>query len=75
MAEKTDQEILYKINNVYKFIKANETTQLISNYTVQDYIDQAILQLEGPTENLRPSRKDRIKKIQEDMNYIIQRLS
>jgi hypothetical protein len=75
MAEKTDQEILYKINNVYRFIKANEATQLISNYTVQDYIDQAILQLEGPTENLRPSRKDRIKKIQEDMNYIIQRLS
>ena len=74
MAEKTDQEILYKINNVYRFIKANEATQLISNYTVQDYIDQAILQLEGPTENLRPSRKDRIKKIQEDMNYIIQRL-
>ncbi len=75
MAEKTDQEILYKINNVYRFIKANEATQLISNYTVQEYIDQAILQLEGPTENLRPSRKDRIKKIQEDMNYIIQRLS
>lgn len=75
MAEKTDQEILYKINNVYRFIKANEATQIISNYTIQDYIDQAILQLEGPTENLRPSRKDRIKKIQEDMNYIIQRLS
>lgn len=75
MAEKTDQEILYKINNVYRFIKANEATQIISNYTIQDYIDRALAQLEGPTENQRPSKKERVKKIQEDMNYIIQRLS
>jgi len=75
MAEKTDQEILYKINNVYRFIKANEATQIISNYTIQDYIDQALAQLEGPTENRRPSKKERVKKIQEDMDYIIQRLS
>ena len=45
MADTTEQEILYRVNNVYKFIRANEATQIVASYTVQDYIDQAILQL------------------------------
>lgn len=75
MANTTEQEILYRVNNVYKFIRANEATQLVASYTIQDYIDQAVAQLEGPTTNGRPSRKEKLKKVQEDMNYISQRLS
>lgn len=75
MADTTEQEILYRVNNVYKFIRANEATRLIASYTVQDYIDQAITQLEGPTTNSRLSRKEKLKKIQEDLNYISQRLT
>lgn len=75
MADTTEQEILYRVNNVYKFIRANEATRLIASYTVQDYIDQAITQLEGPTTNGRLSRKEKLKKVQEDLNYITQRLT
>ena len=75
MANTTEQEILYRVNNVYKFIRANEATQLIASYTIQDYIDQAILQLEGPTTNGRLSKKEKLKKVQEDLNYITQRLT
>jgi len=75
MANTTEQEILYRVNNVYKFIRANEATQLIASYTIQDYIDQAVAQLEGPTTNGRLSRKEKLKKVQEDLNYISQRLT
>jgi hypothetical protein len=75
MADTTEQEILYRVNNVYKFIRANEATQIVASYTVQDYIDQAILQLEGPTTNGRLSKKEKLKKVQEDLNYISQRLT
>lgn len=75
MANTTEQEILYRVNNVYKFIRANEATQLIAGYTLQDYIDQAVAQLEGPTTNGRLSRKEKLKKVQEDLNYISQRLT
>jgi hypothetical protein len=75
MANTTEQEILYRVNNIYKFIRANEATQLIASYTIQDYIDQAIAQLEGPTTNGRLSRKEKLKKVQEDLNYISQRLT
>ncbi len=75
MANTTEQEILYRVNNIYKFIRANEATQLIASYTIQDYIDQAVAQLEGPTTNGRLSRKEKLKKVQEDLNYISQRLT
>lgn len=67
-------DFLYRINNVFAFIKANEATQLVSSYTLGDYIDQALVQLEGPLPNGRPSRKERLKKINEDIQYVTNKL-
>ena len=73
--EKDQDEFLFRINNVFTFIKANEATQLISSYTLGDYIDQAINLIEGPKENGRASRKERLENIRKDLDYVINTLS
>ena len=60
---------------MFTFIKANEATQLISSYTLGDYIDQAINLIEGPKDNGRLSRKEKLESIKKDLDYIVNKLT
>ena len=72
--DQEEKDFLYRINNVFTFIKANEATQLISSYSLGDYFDQAITALEGPLPNGRPSKKERLKIVETDISYVVNKL-
>ncbi len=72
--QQNEEELLVKLADVYNFIKASETTKTISNYTLGTYIDKAIKEIEGPTENDRPDKLKRLDMIESSLNYITQRL-
>ncbi len=69
-----DEKLLVQLADVYNFIKASETTQTIANYTLGDYIDKAIKEIEGPTENDRPDKLKRLDMIESSLNFIVQKL-
>lgn len=72
--QQDEEKLLVKLADVYNFIKASETTKTISSYTLGDYIDKAIKEIEGPTENNRPDKLKRLDMVESSLNYIIQRL-
>lgn len=73
--DELDNDTLVKIYNIFTFIKANEATQLISSFTLSDYIDQAVRVIEGPRDNERASKKDKLKRIEDDLNSVIDKIS
>lgn len=69
-----DEKLLIKLADVYNFIKASEETQTILSYTLGDYIDKAIKEIEGPTDNGRPDKLKRLDMIESSLNFIVQKL-
>lgn len=74
-AVKDDSRLSVELADVYNFIKASEETQTILNYTLGDYIDKAIAEIEGPTDNGRPHKLKRLDMIESSLNDVVQRLS
>lgn len=71
---KNNNELLVKIADVYNFIKASEATKTISTYNFDDYVDKAIKEIEGPTDNGRPSKLKRLDKIESLLSEISSQL-
>lgn len=72
---KNNGKLFIELADVYNFIKASEDTQTINSYTLRNYMDQAIAEIEGPTSNNRPYKLKRLDMIESSLNDLIQRLS
>ncbi len=74
LANNNDQ-LLLELNDVYSFVRESETTRTISKKTLSDFIAEAISEIKGPTTSGRPSKLERLDKIEKSLNDIVSALS
>ncbi len=68
-----NQQVLFDIAEVYNFAKASEFTKTFSSLTLDNFIQEAIDDIE--TRTSRPSKKDRLKNIENLINSISEKLN
>ena len=72
--EQENDKLLLELATVYNFIKENELTRVLTNRTMNDYIQSAIDEIKGPTITGRPSKLQRLDLIEAALNDIVSAL-
>ena len=73
--EAENDKLLLELATVYNFVKENEVTRSIRTQTVNDYIQDAIDEIQGPTKNNRISKLQKLDLIEQNLNNLIKALS
>lgn len=73
--EADNDKLLLDVHTVYTFIKENERTKTLYTQTINDFLQQAIDEIQGPTKNNRPSKLKKLDQIQTAISDIEKALS
>jgi hypothetical protein len=65
----------FNLQTVYAYIQQNEQLVSAINSTFASYIDREIKEIEGPTDSGRLSKLQKVKRIEDTLQQVINRLN
>jgi hypothetical protein len=73
--EAENDKLLLELSTVYNFVKENEVTRSIRTQTINDYIQTAIDEIQGPTKNGRASKLEKLDQIEQSLDALVKALN